>query len=194
MELGLDTFPWYGRIAACLLVAVSGLLVFQLYWVVPHRAVVALREQELNQKRQEISEGLRTASRLRAVEVEVEEIEAHLGSLRVALPGQRDAGELLRHLQALATQSNLSIRAFTPQAASMRALHSEWPSRLELSGTYHNFGVFFDRVSRSSQIIGISDVVIRAIDPPQFHATINAECTATTFVLNEQSIVGATGP
>ena len=69
--------------------------------------------------------------------------------------------------------------------STRQELHAAWPIRLELNGTYHNLGGFFDRVSKFSQVIAISDVVIRAIDPPQLNGTISAECTATTFVLNE---------
>ena len=72
-----------------------------------------------------------------------------------------------------------------PQATTAQALHSEWPIRLQLNGTYHNLVVFFDRVSKFARIISVSDVVIRALEPAQLNATITAECTATTFVLNE---------
>ena len=62
-------------------------------------------------------------------------------------------------------------------------MHSEWPIRLELDGTYHNLGSFFDRVSKFARIINISDVIIRAKEAPELNLTITVECTATTFVL-----------
>ena len=80
-------------------------------------------------------------------------------------------------------QSNLTLRAFRPQAPVTQEMHSEWPTRLELEGTYHNLGTFFDRVSKFSRIINITDVIIRAKEPPELNLTITAECTATTFVL-----------
>ena len=51
-------------------------------------------------------------------------------------------------------------------------MHWEWPIRLQLDGTYHNLGMFFDRVSKFSRIINISDVVIRAKEPPELNLTI----------------------
>lgn len=187
MELGLDKLPWYGQIATFLLVSLAGVLVFHSYWVTPYRDEMAQRELELNQKRIEMARAKQTASRLTEVRQGVAEVEARLDELSAVLPGEKDAGALLRRLQALAAQASLSIRAFTPQAADMQELHSEWPSRLELVGTYHNLGLFFDRVSKFTQVINISDVTIRAIDPPERNATVSAECTATTFVLNETS-------
>ena len=184
MELGLNRLPWYGQIAVFVVVALAALLVFHLYWVVPGREALALRETELNQRRIEVAQAQQTAGRLPEVRAEVAAVEAQLGELSASLPDERDAGALLRRLQTLATQANLSIRSFTPQAASVEELYAEWPSRLELVGTYHNLGMFFDRISKFAQIINVSDVTIRAIDPPRATATVTAECTATTFVLN----------
>ena len=116
MELGLNKLPWYAQIATFLVVAVAGFVVFHWYWVVPQRETMAAREQELALKRLDINRALQTASQLREFETEVSELGARLESLRAVLPEERDASELLRRLQTLATQSNLSIRGFTPQA------------------------------------------------------------------------------
>ena len=185
MELGLDRLPWYGKIATYLMVALAGVLVFHVYWVAPTCDEMVRHGVELNQKRIEVAQAQQTAGRLADVRTEVEATQVRLDDLSAVLPGKRDAASLLRRLESLAAKANLTIRAFTPQAALIRELHSEWPSRLELNGTYHNLGRFFDRVSKFSQVINISDVAIRAIDPPQLDATVNAECTATMFALDE---------
>ena len=56
---------------------------------------------------------------------------------------------------------------------------------IELDGTYHNLGLFFDRVSKFSRIINVGAIAIRAKDKPELNSTITAECVATTFVLLE---------
>ena len=185
MELGLDKLPWYGQVGAFFVVSLGAFLGFHFYWAVPQQDTMTISRQELDQKRLDINRAQQTASQLEGFEAEVEELGMRLESLRAVLPEQKDAAELLRRLQTLATQSNLSIRAFTPQATSARELHSEWPIRLQVNGTYHNLGVFFDRVSKFSRLINVSDVVIRAIEPPQLNTTVKAECTATTYVLSE---------
>ena len=63
--------------------------------------------------------------------------------------------------------------------------HAEWPIELELDGTYHNLGLFFDRISKFPRIISVSEISVRAKTPPEPNATIIAECVATTFVLQE---------
>ena len=185
MDLGLQRLPWYGQVGAFFTVSLLGFLAFYFYWVVPQQNDMVIQQQELDQKRLDIARAQQTASQLEGFEAEVDGLGTRLDSLRAVLPEQKDASDLLRRLQTLASQSNLSIRAFTPQATSVRELHSEWPIQLQFNGTYHNLAMFFDRVSKFSRIINVSNVSVRAIDPPLLNTTITATCTATTFVLNE---------
>ena len=98
------------------------------------------------------------------------------------LPEQKDVGDLLRRIQTLAMQSNLHITGFKPAPIVTKQMHAEWPITLELNGTYHNLGRFFDQVAKFSRIINVSGIHIKANDKPTADATISAECIATTFV------------
>jgi Tfp pilus assembly protein PilO len=46
--------------------------------------------------------------------------------------------------------------------------------------------MFFDRISKFSRIINVSNIAIKAKTGGDAGSTISAECTATTFVLLEQ--------
>ena len=183
MEFGLNKLPWYGQVVASLLVAIAGFVLFRLYFVGPRLEAQAQQQAELTEKRAAVEQARQDAIELAAFQAEVDDLTSRLEALSAVLPDQEEVSELLRRLQTFAVQSNLTIRAFRPQAAITREMHSEWPYHLELDGTYHNLGIFFDRISKFSRIINISDVVIRAKEPPEFNLTITAECTATTFVL-----------
>ena len=187
MELSLNKLPWYGQLAAFVVVAAIAYGGFSYYWVAPAREEMALRQAELDKFRADINRALDTASQLPEFEAQVVELESRLEGLRAGLPEQKDVADLLRRIQTLATQSSLTIRAFTPQPTETRELHAEWPIRLQLEGTYHNLGLFFDKISKFSPIINISSVAIRAKDPPELNTTITADCMATTFVLLDSS-------
>jgi len=108
---------------------------------------------------------------------------------RRALPGRLftpPAEDLLRRLQTVAVQSNITIKNFKPEATVTKQLHAEWPITLQLDGTYHNLALFFDRVGKFTRIVNISNVDIKGKDKPAANATISASCTATTFVLLEK--------
>ena len=89
-------------------------------------------------------------------------LEAQLERLRTVLPEEQDVADLLRRVQAMATQSNLTIRGFTPQTVTRRELHAEWPIGLKLEGTYHDLGAFLERVSKFPRIINVGALHITA--------------------------------
>jgi type IV pilus assembly protein PilO len=102
---------------------------------------------------------------------------------KAVLPDEKDAADLLRRLQTVATQSNLTIKGFRPAPVVTKQLHAEWPIALQLDGTYHNLATFFDRVGRFTRIINIRAVDVKGKDKPDSNSTITATCVATTFVL-----------
>ena len=132
------------------------------------------------------AKGQETARQLPAFQAQVADLEARLEALKPILPEEKDVGDLLRRIQTLATQSNLSIRGFRPQPIATKEIHAEWPIGLELEGTYHNLGAFLDRVSRFPRIINVGSLVISSKDNPTPSTSIEVSCTATTFVLVDQ--------
>jgi type IV pilus assembly protein PilO len=185
MELSLTKLPWYGQIGAFVAVALAAVVGFHQFYVTEVHAEMAGRELRLQTLRADIDKGLATARQLPEFQQEVGALELRLEELKTVLPDQKDFGDLLNRLQGMAAQSNLTIQTFTPRAVATQQLHVAWPVALQVDGTYHNLGLFFDRVSKFQRIINISDIKIRAKEPPEANSTITAECVATTFVLLE---------
>jgi type IV pilus assembly protein PilO len=147
------------------------------------RADIAARQTQLTALRADISKGYATAKRLATFRGEVAALESRLDTLNAVLPSEKDAADLLRRLQTVAVQSNLTIKGFKPSPPVNKPLHAEWPIALELDGTYHNLATFFDRVGKFTRIINISALEVKAKDRPEPSSTITASCIATTFVL-----------
>lgn len=185
MEFGLSKLPWYGQVGAFVLVSLVAVGGFYNFYVSPAQTELATKKTQLESLRSDINKGLATARKLPEFQTQVADLEARLESLKAVLPEQKDVGDLLRRLQTLAVQSNLTIKGFRPQPIATRQMHAEWPIVLQLDGTYHNLGMFFDRISKFSRIINVNNVSIKANEKPDQNATISAECTATTFVLLE---------
>lgn len=183
MELGLQRLPWYGQVALFVVVSAMAVGAFSYLYVMPTKAGMVGRRQELDSLRISINRGLATARKLPEFRAQVADLEARLEALKAVLPEEKDVADLLRRLQTLAMQSSLTIRAFKPAPTSTKQIHAEWPIGLELDGTYHNLGSFFDKVSKFSRIINVSGLHIRAKEKPAPSSTISVECVATTFVL-----------
>jgi type IV pilus assembly protein PilO len=187
MALGLGRTPWYVQVGAFVAVSAAFLALFYYSQAVPLQKEINQRRTKLDALRTDVRRAQAVARQLPEFQKQVRDLERRLESLRPVLPEQKEYGELLRRINALALQSSLQIENFTPRPITTRQLHAEWPIALELNGTYHNLGLFFDRLSKFPRIINISDLSIRARDKPEPGSTITARCTATTFVLLEAS-------
>jgi type IV pilus assembly protein PilO len=186
MKLSLSRLPWYAQLGAFVVLAAAGVGAFWYGYAGPAEESLAERRTQLETLKGEIDRGLAAARQLPEFRRQLASEQAQLDRLRVVLPEERDVAELLRRVQAMATESNLTILGFTPQAITTRETHAEWPIGLQLEGTYHNLGAFFERISRFPRIINVTAIAIRARDSNTASAaTITADCTATTFVLVE---------
>jgi len=185
MELALNKLPWKVQVGVFLAVAVAALGGFYWYYVQGAQDTIATQQKKLDGMLAEAAKANATARQLKGFQSQVAELTARLDNLRAVLPEEKDVGDLLRRLQTLATPSNLTIRGFKPAPIVQKQTHAEWPIHLELDGTYHNLGLFFDRVSKFPRIINVATVRIKAKDKPQPGSTITASCTATTYVLVE---------
>ena len=183
MNLSFTKLPWYGQVGAFAVLVIAGGGVFWTYYAQPARASIDSRRGELSAVQAEIVKAQNTARRLPQFRGEVADLEGQLERLKAVLPEEKDVGDLLRRIQGMATQSNLTIRGFTPQAVATRQMHAEWPIGLELEGTYHNLGQFLERVSKFPRIINVGNINIKAFENAPAGVTITAQCTATTFVL-----------
>ena len=189
MNLSLSKMPWYGQLGAFAVLSIAGAGVFWNFYAKPAQESISQREAQLATIQAEIQRGLGTARRLPEFRRQVRDLEAQLERLRPVLPSEKDVADLLRRIQGMATQSNLTIRGFAPQAVATRQLYAEWPIGLQIEGTYHNLGGFLERVSKFPRIINVTGIHIKARDANKDGGTsgnsITAECTATTFVLIE---------
>ena len=193
MELSLSKLPWYGQIGAFVLVCVGAVYGFWHFYVSEMQADIDLRQSRLTALRGDIARGVATARRLPEFESQVSQLEQRLENLKQVLPEEKDVADILRRIHGLATQSNLAILSFAPQPTVQQPLYAEIPYRLQAEGTYHNLGFFFDRISKFPRIINVSAISIKTRQPAEAGATIVAECTATTFVLQDAAALKKAG-
>ncbi|HZM93786.1 MAG TPA: type 4a pilus biogenesis protein PilO [Vicinamibacterales bacterium] len=196
INLSLSKLPWYSQVGVFVALSLAAVGAFWNWVARDAMDAIETRRGELAKINQTIDRGLATAKRLPEFRREVEQLEAQLDRLRAVLPEEQDVADLLRRVQAMATQSRLTIRGFTPRPVTRRQMHAEWPIGLELEGTYHDLGAFLERVSKFNRIINVGNIKIKAQDEKSASAgaTITAECTATTFVLIDAKPAPAAAP
>jgi type IV pilus assembly protein PilO len=123
-----------------------------------------------------------TASKLEDFKREVAQLEQKLETLKRILPPEKETPDLMKKIQYLAQQSNLQIKRFTPAPTVKKEFYEEWPISIAVEGSYHNLGLFFDRVSRLPRLVNVGNLNVTPLSNQTLSRTISAVCTATTFV------------
>jgi type IV pilus assembly protein PilO len=184
-NLSLSKLPWYGQIG---IFVVASLALVGAFWYLvesPRQIELDKKTKELSEIRGRVTSGQNMARQLPEFRKQVGALEMRLESLKPILPDERDVGDLLRRVQTLATQSNLQVRGFRPQAITTKEMHAEWPIALQLEGNYHNLGLFLDRVSKFPRIINIGNMQLSSKEVPSASSSMTIAATATTFVFVE---------
>jgi len=186
INLSLRKLPWYWQVGVFVLIGGAALAGFWNYYARPANADIEARQATLTQVRAEVNRGLTTARRLPEFRQEVSALELQLDRLRAVLPEERDVADLLNRINGMATESNLRVLGFIPAATSKKALHTEWPIGLRLEGSYHDLGMFLERISKFPRIINVGNMRVKAREQQTSRSTVTIDVTATTFVLAEQ--------
>jgi type IV pilus assembly protein PilO len=191
LKLDFGKLPWHAQLGAFAALALAGVGAFWYFYASPAETKLVSKRAEVKKLQSEIKDGLATAKRLPEFRREVTGLEAQLDRLRAVLPEEQDVADLLRRVQAMATQSNLKISGFAPASVTRREMHAEWPIGLKLEGNYHDLGAFLERVSKFPRIINVGALHIAAREGQTALSTVTAECTAMTFVLVKDAPVAA---
>ena len=174
-----------GQLAASVaLAAVLGGAFWYFYWS-PAVEEENKKRTRLESLEKEIRALEVTANKLQEFQREVALLEARLETLKRILPQTKETPDLMRKIQALASQSNLLIKKFNPGTPVNKEFYQEWPIAMGLVGNYHNLALFFDKVSRLPRLVNINNIKITAMGNQTASQTITVGNTATTFVYIE---------
>lgn len=174
-----------GQLAAsAALAAVIGGAFWYFYWS-PAVEEETKKRTKLESLQKEIRALEVTANKLQEFQREVALLEARLETLKRILPQTKETPDLMRKIQALASQSNLLIKKFNPGTPVNKEFYQEWPIAMGLVGNYHNLALFFDKVSRLPRLVNVNNIKITANGNQTASQTITVANTATTFVYIE---------
>jgi len=166
-----------------LMIAIGGAF-YYFWWSDKSTELQGLQKNlaDLNAQIQELNV---VKANLPALEKEVEQLSLRLEQLRRILPPAKETPDLMKRLQALASQSNLKLKSFVPGTAVQKDFYQEWPIEITVDGTYPNLAVFFDRVGRLPRIVNIGNLRTSVAQKQSFTTTLTAQYTAMTYVYVE---------
>jgi len=186
----LEKLPFFGQVGVFAGLAVAVVIAAYALWpnLGDMRKDIEVLEGQFTEKQAEIRKGQAAEQRLPELEREIEAKNTELKDLEQILPSDRETGDLLRYVKNLGDQSNLDLRSFSPGGLKPAEFYKEFPIEMEVSGKYHDLGIFLDRVSKYSRIINVDNLRIGSMKAQG--RTISASLTATTFVFSEEATEG----
>lgn len=186
--MNLKSLPFWGQMLVAIVFAVGIVLVGYKVW--PNfsqmHTEMEAKQSRLSDLEREIRQGQAIEAKLPEFEREIAALQAKLDDLLLILPSEPEAGELLRWVKNLADQSNLDLRVWSPGEMKKVEFYLEYPVAMNIEGTYHDLGMFFDRISKYSRIININGVDIAKLGRTDPTKTIKSSFTATTFVYDDR--------
>ncbi|NTW35376.1 MAG: type 4a pilus biogenesis protein PilO [Syntrophobacteraceae bacterium] len=92
------------------------------------------------------------------LKLELAESEEKLKQVLSFLPDQKEIPGLLDNISQLGAEVGLENILFQPQPEQPREFHAAIPIRLDIVGTYHELGVFLDRLSKLNRILKVENL------------------------------------
>lgn len=109
------------------------------------------------------------------------------------LPDRKEIPSLLEAISKSGKNSGLEFLLFKPEKEVRREFYAEIPVKIEVTGGYHNLGMFFATVAALPRIVNISNLSIRAApSSKEAPGELTASCVANTYQFIEQATGAAT--
>ncbi len=172
------------------------LVVVGLYWFTLYgsqRTQLKDLTAQLTKVESQISEAKAVASNLKSFQEEQERLHAELDAALRQLPNSSELPVLLTNINSLGKKSGLEIKTFRPMREIDRGFFAEVPIELEFYGAYHDVGVFFDRISRLSRIVNVTELDMKLDQYRGETPQLQVSGIATTFKFVERDTVPSAG-
>jgi type IV pilus assembly protein PilO len=187
MAIDLNSKPWYVAAIVGVVLGVAMFVVMNIYIFKDIRTQIGRLETNIDELEREIEKGRAAKADLPRLEEDIRNYEIELDRLRKILPTKRETDNLIKRAKQLTERGRFRLTRFTPGAFEDRDFFIEWPIRVGLDGTYHELGLFFDRLSRFSRIINVTELTIAPIRQSESGFTIHAEFVQRTYIYKEET-------
>jgi type IV pilus assembly protein PilO len=102
----------------------------------------------------------RKAANLEAYRQQLAEIERTFGAMLRQLPGRTEVPSLLVDISQTGLAAGLQERLFQPGSETKRDFYAELPIKIQLTGGYHEFGLFVSGIAALPRIVTLHDIEI----------------------------------
>jgi len=142
-----------------ILVAILGVMagLYLHSFFIPKQDELKLAKGDLSKLTKELNESRAITRDLQKFKEQVDKLNEELKNALTQLPNEKEIPEILKNISSLGKESNLEFTLFRPKPEELQQFYAKVPIELTVLGSYHNIGIFFDKVSKLPRIINVVD-------------------------------------
>jgi len=182
---GLTNVAWQKQVIIVALVCGALLAGFWYEFLSPIQDEIQLKTAKAGELKGIVAKSEAQEKELQKMKMEAAELQAKLDMLKVALPTEKETDQIFRAVQLQSGASGLKVSRVAPKSTIDHEVYTEYPIELEVTGTYHNVGLFLDKIRQLPRIVNISGLRLTSKASEgdlAFTSSVGAVYTATTFV------------
>lgn len=161
------------------LVVLIGISIWLSFW--PKYDEIGRLEAQLTQVRAELDKAKRNASELNDWRSKMKEKEAQYKQVMRALPEKEEIPSLLTGISEAGKDAGLEFVLFQPKPENPKDFYAEIPVDINVSGTYHQVAVFFDKVANLPRIVNIRNIKMSPKSQKDGGNELMTACQAVTY-------------
>ena len=173
------TKPQRIGIYAGTLVVIVALSVWLIFW--PRYNRIDLLNKQLAAAKVELAKAKRNARELNDWRNKMKKKEAQYKTVMRALPEKEEIPTLVAGISQAGKDAGLEFLLFQPKPESAKDFYAEIPVDINVSGTYHQVAVFFDKVANLPRIVNIRDIKMAPASKNDTGNELTTSCQAVTY-------------
>lgn len=170
------------RVAICIgtFLLFGGLFYYLIY--MPQSSRASELKQEFEDIEIKLTKAKAAAKNLKKYQKQYKDAQGKFRLVLRLLPDKKEIPSLLESISKSGRHSGLEFLLFKPAKEVPKGFYAEIPVKIEVVGGYHNLAMFFDKVSRLSRIVNVSNISIKkAKGSKKAEGYLKTSCVATTY-------------
>ena len=173
----IGTWPFVAKIVFVLIVSGAVLGAGYFFDTQDQMSQLQVSQRKEDQLKQQFEIKQSVAANLDAYRAQMKEMERTFGALLLKLPGKTEVAELLVDVNRVGMESGLKFELFKPEKEVPKDFYAEFPIKIKVLGTYHQFGEFASGVAALPRIVTLHDFNITK----DSKGMLTMEATANTY-------------
>ena len=177
-------------VAICFVVCALALMYF-FVWT-DRMPELQARQNTEQQLRNEYRSKHSKAINLALYKQQLADIEKSFGAMLRQLPSRTEVPNLLVDISQTGLAAALQEKLFQPGLEVKKDFYAELPIRIELTGSYHEFGAFVSGIAALPRIVTLGDIQITPLERNSGFDQLQLALTAKTYrYLDDEEIAAA---